>query len=598
MKLRSIGIKGFRSIADLPSLGLGSPTVLAGKNDAGKSAIIHAIMFLLGGYTLSVSDRTYADQIEHSEEGDETPTRVEETWVSGEFDLDTGEKERFGFNKIVVRRIARNESKPVFEQLTEVPADERLRNVDTLTIPQLIKLLGDLGLDSSKATKATLLERLSDAIHESPSTVEWILASPELEKALPEGRWFDATSAVDAEVAIRDALTTNYKAHLASEAFTGRVAEIERDLERLLASDANDIRTHILKKVSDLGKISISPTVSFSSANGLKATNISVTNERGESINLQHSGAGRSRRVALAIWEYNATMLAESGEDVVLLYDEPDTHLDYGHQRELMSLIHQQTRNPKVQVIIASHSMNLIDGTDIGDVVHVKHEEHRTTIEQLADDSQVGAHLGAIAASVGLRNTVLLHERLFVGVEGASEALALPVLFKLATGRHLESCGIALWPCTNNEGARHFATFLHEHGRKVVFLVDEDSQKNSKHVFHPDRLRQAGLDPDTQCHFIGAPNEIEDVFTDSQWAAAADISWPRMDGRPWSPGDFSQHRDGKFSACILEEIRCAASEAPSGKPDMLVGMALSLTSVEDVPLILRSKFSQLVELAL
>ncbi|HJG50884.1 MAG TPA: ATP-binding protein, partial [Brachybacterium faecium] len=60
MKLRSIGIKGFRSIADLPSLGLGSPTVLAGKNDAGKSAIIHAIMFLLGGYTLSVSDRTYA----------------------------------------------------------------------------------------------------------------------------------------------------------------------------------------------------------------------------------------------------------------------------------------------------------------------------------------------------------------------------------------------------------------------------------------------------------------------------------------------------------------------------------------------------------
>jgi putative ATP-dependent endonuclease of OLD family len=265
-----------------------------------------------------------------------------------------------------------------------------------------------------------------------------------------------------------------------------------------------------------------------------------------------------------------------------------------------MTLIHDQTKNPKVTVVIASHSMNLIDGTDISDVVHVKHEQHRTVIERLADESAVGSHLGAIAASVGLRNTVLLHERLFVGVEGDSEARVLPVLFKLATGRHLESCGIAIWPCGNNEGARHFAEFLHKHKRNVVFLVDEDSRKNSKHVFDPKKLRGAGLDPDVECFYLGDPNEIEELFTDEQWAAAANHSWPRVDAetRTWCAADFKEHRDGKFSKAVLEMIRTEAVTAPGGKPDMLIELSLSLKEVEDVPQDLRGKFDRLIERAM
>lgn len=599
VKLRSVSIAGFRSIRELIDLPLGSPTVLAGHNDAGKSTIIHAILFLLDGYALTDADRTYAD-CNGGADSSGPVERVPETYVSGRFDLNEVEAEDFGSSSLNLRRMARQGMKPVLEVVRSVPADARYRDLDTLTVEKLVDRLETLGLDSSKAKKDVLLERLVTAAEYEPRVDEWVAADALLSKALPSGRRFDATSAVDAETAIKDALTTNYRTHLQSESLKGKVREIEVKLEQLLIKDAQDLREHIMQKVTDIGEVGIAPTVSFTSANGLKSTDISVRNQANEPINLQLSGAGRARRVALAIWEYNASLLAKSGEDVVLLYDEPDTHLDYGHQRELMKLIHEQVSNPKVTVVIASHSMSLIDGTDIGDVVHVKHEQHRTVIERLADNTEVGSHLGAIAASVGLRNTVLLHERLFVGVEGDSEARALPVLFKLATGRHLESCGIAVWPCRNNEGARDFAQYLHSHGRNVAFLVDEDSKTNAKHVFGPAKLLASGFDPDTQCLYLGDPNEIEEIFSDDQWAAAANKLWPHCEletGREWTPKDFAEHRPKKFSAGILEMVRTSSHAGPSSKPEMLVGLALNLSEANDVPQDLREKFAHLIDQA-
>lgn len=601
MKLQSVSIVGFRSIQDLQDLTLNSPTVLAGQNDAGKSAIIHAILFLLDGHVLTDADRTFANGAEVSA-SDKDVQRVRETYVAGKFVLTEEESEAYGGPTLEIRRIGRQGQKPALEVVRSVAADSRFRDLDALTVEKLLDRLETLGLDASKAKKDELLARLHSAADDEPKVDTWVGAEASLGKALPNARRFDATSAVDAATAIKDVLTTNYRAHLQSESLSGRVRDIEEELEELLVKDAGELRTHIMKKVADIGDVDIAPTVSFTSANGLKSTEITVRNHADEDINLQMSGAGRARRVALAIWEFNASLLAQSGEDVVLLYDEPDTHLDYGHQRELMRLIHEQAANPNVSVLIASHSMSLIDGTDIGDVVHVKHEDHRTVIERLTDDTDVGIHLGAIAASVGLRNTVLLHERLFVGVEGDSEARALPVLFKLATGRHLESCGIAIWPCRNNEGARDFAKFLHDHGRNVAFLVDEDSKRNSKHVFSPSKLTSSGFDPDTQCLYVGYPNEIEDTFTDTQWADAANKLWPHCEaetGRAWLPGDFAVHREPgkKFSGGVLEMVRTYSVSGPSGKPEMLVGLALSLSLPSDVPQDLREKFEHLVRQA-
>ncbi|WP_166649695.1 MULTISPECIES: SAP domain-containing protein [unclassified Rathayibacter] len=593
-----MSIAGFRSVEALGPLPIGSPTVLAGHNDAGKTAIIDAISFLLGSRKLDDSDRTYLRG--GVLDDDEAVRRVAETWVEGTFELRDTES-GLGSSPLRVRRVHRNGTTSL-EVLKQVPADVRLRDYAALKVDVLKDRLSGLGLPTD-GYKADLVSRLDEAATAADTEEMWSPAETTLDRALPAGQRFDAASAVNAETAIQSTLQTAYRGHLESDELQGDVRTIEAELERKLTQDAEEIRDHIMQKVQDIGDVTIRPTVSFTSANGLKSTQITVLNPAGEEIGLQVSGAGRARRIALAVWEHNSTVLARSGEDVVLLYDEPDTHLDYGHQRELMRLIHEQTTHPNVTVVIASHSMNLIDGTDISDVVHVKHAEHRTILEHLADDSQVGLHLGAIAASVGLRNTVLLHERLFVGVEGETEARVIPVLFKLATGRHLESCGIALWPCHNNEGALRFAQFLAGHERKVSFLVDTDSKTVAKHVFSDERLMKSGLHPSKHCLYVGDPNEIEDVFSDAQWVTAANDLWIRdgddVPSDTWSEADFASHRGvgKKFSTDVLRMVQRGSSGAPKGKPDMLLSLVLRLKTKDEVPAALIEVFEELMRRA-
>lgn len=596
MRLTSVSIEGFRSVRLLEHLRIGSPTILSGHNDAGKSAIIDAILMLLGEYKLMIDDMTY-----ERVDGDE-PKRVDETSVTGVFELNEKEQGEFGATSLELRRRSIGGDAPVLQFLVEAPTDARLRDYADLTIPNLKDRLDTLEIpQGGLRVKADFIAALDEAAAAAPKQLVWSKATSAMEKAMPTAKRFDAAGPFDAEDAIRATLQTAYRAHLEGDDLSGSVRDIERSIEEKLVFDVQNIRDHIKDKVGDVGEIDIQPTVNLSSSNGLKSTSIYVTNSVGEPVNLHRSGAGRARRITLAVWEYNSLLLRETGQDIVLLYDEPDTHLDYAHQRELMQLIHEQAGEDNITVVVASHSMNMIDGVDISNVVHIRHEGHRTVVDRLADDSEIGSHLGAIAASVGLRNTVLLHERLFVGVEGESEARALPVLFKLATGRHLESCGIALWPCRNNEGALRFAEFLVGHGRQVAFLVDADSRTGAKHIFNDDRLIACGLDPNTHCLYVGEPNEIEDVFSDELWAEAANRNWPRDgDDQPsatWLPEDFTAHRDGKFSKLVEEMLRRGSTSGPSGKPEMLATLALGLRSRDQVPAILTDRFEKLIERA-
>jgi hypothetical protein len=175
----------------------------------------------------------------------------------------------------------------------------------------------------------------------------------------------------------------------------------------------------------------------------------------------------------------------------------------------------------------------------------------------------------------------------------------LPLLFRLSQGLSLQAAGIALWACGNNEGALHLAGYLVKNRRTVMLMVDADSRTN-KH-FKTERLIKAGLDLDTQVTWVGEAagfNELEELFTDAQWAAAANTHWPRPQGEQWTAEDFTAHRGGKFSTRLLTMIKEQAEQtSPDGKDDMLYGLVATLATREDVPSQLRDAFSDLQALA-
>jgi putative ATP-dependent endonuclease of OLD family len=57
--LTKLAVRGFRSLTDVSNIPISGPTILAGHNDGGKTAILASLAFLLGKHKLTEEDRTY-----------------------------------------------------------------------------------------------------------------------------------------------------------------------------------------------------------------------------------------------------------------------------------------------------------------------------------------------------------------------------------------------------------------------------------------------------------------------------------------------------------------------------------------------------------
>lgn len=608
-----MSVTGFRCLGEVRGIPISGPTILAGQNDGGKSAVLHALAFLLGHYSLVDDDRTYLTTT-----GEATaPTRCDETWVRGEFTLDEWEQTTFDLPPdLAIRRYVAGDAGPVWQCLRPVPNDERLHgDLSKVLVGPLKDLVGEFDLTPASWKKDDLVKALSDYAKIHAGEPGWIALPAAAVKRLPRLLAFDGRDATP-DKAVRTALTGRYEAHMADEGLQGKLREIEGQVQNLLRTDAKSLVDHIQSRCPDLAHVEVIPDVSFKS--GLVGTPLRIAKVSGEPVGLDRSGLGSSRRVLLAVWEWVNELLGDEtavqpeaaelpdGEalelplQTIVVYDEPDTHLDYGHQRKIMRLVHDQSGVSNVRVVVATHSMNLIDGVDINDVVHLKLVKDRTVVERLGADTHddIDLHLARIAESVGLRNTVLLHERCFLAVEGATEQQAFPALFRMATGLSLQAAGIALWACGNNEGALHLARYLVKHKRSVMLVVDADSQSLS--LFKVDKLKHVfGPEYSKIVKYVGVEKqvaELEELFESAVWAKVANKIWPK--DTAWEVTDFDALRgSGKFSSQVQELLQASSEHGPGGKPQMMSDLAAALDGPEDIPQELRDVFDELRELA-
>jgi dTMP kinase len=257
-----------------------------------------------------------------------------------------------------------------------------------------------------------------------------------------------------------------------------------------------------------------------------------------------------------------------------MAFDEPDTHLDYKSQRQIFDVIKRFAELPAIQVVVCTHSLNFIERVPINRIVHYRLEpSNRTTLlEILSVDNHETTELFMyeISKNMGLRNSVMLHERCFLVIEGSTESAALPVLFYKRFNMPLQSAGICLINGEGNYGARMLVKFLNIHKRQVIFLVDTDAISTDglqKH-FTPASFQTDGIDESNQVHYVGA-KEFEDAFSDEHWARMAQANFPKKSGKAWEQADFAVLRsNAKFSkalqALIKQEAMFITLEGPEG----------------------------------
>jgi len=582
VRLVGVSVQGLRCLVDVGPIPVGNPAILTGPNDAGKSTLLFGLDFLLGGGGQSQEDL--------SRVSGETEEPTSEIVVEGTFELDTAVEDRLELaSPLTLRRVYR-EGRSEYEILTNAPIDSDLQDLgDHLPLAILKERVERLGLepDGPRTSKASYLGPLKDSAEASPKEEQWMPAPRAAVDELPRMVKFASSQAPDPEQEITSSLKEVYTQILEDEEISGPIANVEAAVKSRLNLRAQALCEHIREQCQELTDVDVIPSVSF--RGGFQG--VSLRTGRGEDATegLRQAGAGRKRRITLAIWEWVAGLLDEEERDraVLIAYDEPDTHLDYLRQRELMDLVRKQAAYSNVQVLVATHSLNLIDRVDIADLIALELDETGGTLVRTLDDQghqAIDDHLQRLAVSMGLRNSVLLHERCFLIVEGDTEMGAFPLLFRTVTGFSLQAAGIALLNGGNNDGALRVAQFLNDNGRAVRFILDNDSRTNpaSRKIFSPDRLQRLGIDQSLVA-YLGDPDNLEDTFPDTTWAMVANGRWPRADGRDWMPEDFGALRSDGFASGLQELVRLRSEDAPLSKTGYVGALAEELTEVDDIP---------------
>ncbi|GAA1301297.1 hypothetical protein Psi02_28480 [Planotetraspora silvatica] len=574
MQIESFSVSGFRSLADVADIPLRRPTLLTGRNDSGKTATLSALAYFLDAYGLTAEDvRADAGQV----------------IVTCVGRLSEAEQKELGLGEVVrLRRRGAVGSRAIYEVEREVPREQALRGLDGLTLTVLRDRAGMLGIepDGPKNVKASYLGPLQAAAAEAETVTDWAaLADGVL--LLPEYFHLAGAEGGSLKAQLSQALRITYRRILADPELTERVKDLETEISGKLAVEVEDLCALIQERCDGYERVSILPTVSYKDA----LTDVRVIAERdGHPVNFDSVGMGRQRQLNLAIWEWSNKQLSTTIDDsaergVIITYDEPDTHLDYLRQRDFMDLVRLQCAAPNVRMMVATHSVNLIDRVALEDVAHLTLQcNGQTGLERLANDTEagVGQFVSQISDELGLPTSAVLFERCFLLVEGPTEKAAFPRLFHLATGRRLQEAGIVLFDAGGNTTVLKFVGYLRDIKRDVHVLVDQDSKRDQRKIFEEARLTAQGVTPD-RIDYVGDPNELEELFTDAQWAATANDSWPRQDRGLWTPRDIADLRaSGKFSDKLCTLLG-TASGAKVSKPALLSRLVQRMTSRDEVP---------------
>jgi putative ATP-dependent endonuclease of the OLD family len=597
LRIISIKVENFRSLLKTEWINIYDLTAFIGENDSGKSACIDALKLLFDKSAKPDSE----DYSLFLEEDSEEFKQANSMSIEALLELSEGEIDQIAYlvgsnkNVLHIKRQFTSDGKSSYSHFGEIPENEGFRGLWSQGTIVELKLLAEKNqVDVPKnAPKSEIITVLGSWLTKQPTTVGERSFSPTGIAMLPRVEIFSTKNGSDPESIVNNALKVLCNNEIKNEKYAGTILEIQEGIADVLREKIKDLTPFVQKYYADVQEISIIPSVNFSS--GLANVPLRMTDKRGTAIFLNKKGEGKKRQVALGIYEWanEAIKTQENRGNIILIMDEPDTHMDYLSQRNLFDIISKFV-SVKMQVIIATHSLNLINRMPVSKINHFFQGNNGTEVESLkSDDLELESmFLHNIGASIGLESGVIFHERCFLVVEGPTEMSALPRIFHTLFGLSLQAAGIKLVNGDNNIGARNFAKFLNSNNRSVVFILDMDCVHGSKkRAFTKQSLVQDGFDIDNQVFFVGE-SEFEDSFSNDFLAKIGNEHYQVSSQKTWTPEEIALLRqvDEKFSSLLGREFA-------SSKPDIGYKIGLTLSDKDEIPDVIRRALQKALDKA-
>jgi hypothetical protein len=580
---------------------------LIGCNDGGKTTTLDALEYFFGTSTPPPEAYSYVPDV--SPDNDGHRPRVDEMVLEAVFSLSEIEREAIakalleppGDSMHVRKVFKRMDASIDFSVLSRVPENPELpSDVTAMSITTIRSLLSKYNIDNPGGNaKEPLQEALHIWLLKQPLQEGWLAAPTVIKELMPI---FQIVEGEDPEQTILQLLRVSYKQlqkYPDTEALLNRFRDdFDKQLRQPLVEQTKNIIDYIKDYLPDITKAEVLPE--FKVDAGLASAPLTLIGSENARIDISARGAGTRQQVNLAIFEWSAEKPPEGviPSDTILAFDEPDLHLDYEAQKRIYKAIESHV-NKGTQVVVATHSLNFINRVSLECICHYSKPagQLETTIEYLRPESndpdESTFFVNHVGESMGFDNAAILYERCFLAFEGNTELATLPLLFSKYTKDSLFRCGIRLVNCYDQYGAIVFAKFMHKNGRRVLFMVDEDTtiNKGTKRLLTKNSQDNAGFAINEQVHIIG-PDCFEYAFTDQIWAKVLNDNEPNGQ-KDWSPEKLTPYRQGARSF-VPEMLKILQEES---KPNVGMMLAKAVENPDDIPDCIRRCFDKAIRLA-
>lgn len=465
MKINKIRIKNFRGIKNSGIIELGNLNALVGKNDAGKSSILHAIDEFYNENKILEGHRYFGA-------GDEA-TEIE-IWFGG-VELEAIPKVLLDQDGYLHVKKKANSIGETYKQsiITLDFAKTEYKNMFQMTTAKQGTIFRSLGKEvPDEMNREVLFDLVNELVDIETSYVEeeYEIKSSmikEIIKSLyPQFSLFLADTSLDTSTSsfqnqFKKIVTNAIEAHI--QEFSNLQNEVDLTLTNEIRKIGQFMSTHYS------GMMDLKPDITYE---WQKLVNFDVImkDDQGYEINIANKGTGIQRLFMVSYFQYLAEQTSENEKSYIFVIEEPETFLHPGAQRTLLDSL---KRIAEVhQVIISTHSpvfASEIDNRNI--IVATKFNGE----SQYSQGEGVSADL--LVNELGVRaSDNIVNSKLLVFVEGSNDVKFWDRIYRLVHGHTYEEDKILFVPGGGTE-LHNIAemNLMSKLNRNFMVIVDKDA---------------------------------------------------------------------------------------------------------------------------
>jgi len=602
MYLRTLTLNNFRCYESMTIDQIDRLAVFVGENDAGKTVILDAIERLLGTSPMVASD--------FRQNGSEEPSP--DCSIRGLFQLTENDTIPLEFRNDEVFTLERAYHREISGSITARTmvvcrsySDGRFDNFESMPAPEQKELLEQY-IESAGRNKDQRLEQVKELVSSGvlPLVDRAVTLQPAkangLKDHLPKVERIAANEYQTPEQVVRrtfQAIAADLLTPLDADSNTRKEIEqlsiVREKVEARLNDEASRLLPILQQEHRNLRGVFVRPFIDFTKA--VTSTPLALDCGEGERA-VESFGEGTKRRLWMGLLNWERQSLDERPiRNSIRLYDEPDVNLHYEAQRQLFKNILGLSDDDRseIQCIVCTHSLHLIDRAPVHTVNLIKIEDDggRLLVRIIGlEDSDYTDFYEEVGQAIGLSNTAIFFERAFLLVEGDSEELAIPIIYRNIYGRSLRDDGIRLVNLLTCGAWKTVLRVLLKNRLDVVhLLLDTDCvHPDSSAKVTPESIQEIGCPANFEIEnvtYIGT-KEYEDSFSSQLIVDAASSMVEFETGI--SPIDIDGLRASgdKFSKDVTDYVRnhCKLHQRSSVKKTTLAtAVARQCISRDDIP---------------